>query len=87
MTDRPAISPATVSPPPPSGRPRVVLLRTAPETVLDDYGKLMRSAGYAEILKRDAPTALTTERGRKLPRLPVPTIPIPAIAPVVMPRK
>ena len=36
----------------------MALLRTAPETVLDDYGKLMRSAGYAEILKRDAPTAL-----------------------------
>ncbi len=58
MTDRPAISPATESPPPPPGRPRVALLRTAPETVLDDYGKLMRSAGYAERLNRDAPTAL-----------------------------
>jgi uncharacterized protein (DUF362 family) len=58
MTDRPAISLTTESPPRPPARPRVALLRTAPETVLDDYGKLMRSAGYAETLKRDVPTAL-----------------------------
>ncbi len=58
MTDRPAISPTTESPAPPPGRPRVALLRTAPETVLDDYGKLMRSARYADTLKRKAPTAL-----------------------------
>ena len=58
MTDRPAISPTTESPAPPPGRPRVALLRTAAETVLDDYGKLMRSARYADTLKRKAPTAL-----------------------------
>ena len=58
MSERSSTSPATDSPPPPPGRPRVALLRTAPETVLDDYARLMRSAGYADGLDRDAPTAL-----------------------------
>ena len=58
MTERLSSSPATDSPPPPSGRPRVALLRTSPETVLDDYARLMRTAGYTEALDRDAPTAL-----------------------------
>jgi uncharacterized protein (DUF362 family) len=31
---------------------RVAVLRTSPETVLDDYGRLMRSIGYADLLDR-----------------------------------
>jgi uncharacterized protein (DUF362 family) len=31
---------------------RVAVLRTSPETVLDDYGRLMRSVGYADLLDR-----------------------------------
>ena len=58
MTERSSASPARDSPPPTSGRPRVALLRTAPESVLDDYASLMRTAGYADALNRDAPTAL-----------------------------
>jgi len=39
-------------------RPKVAVLRTRPETVLDDYGRLMRLAEYDQYLPRDKDTAL-----------------------------
>jgi uncharacterized protein (DUF362 family) len=40
------------------GRGRVAVLRTHPETVVEDYGRLMRLAGYTEALPRDHDTLL-----------------------------
>jgi uncharacterized protein (DUF362 family) len=40
------------------GRGRVAVLRTRPETVLDDIGRLMRLAGYQAALPRDHDTIL-----------------------------
>ncbi len=40
------------------GRGRVAIVRTSPETVLDDYARLMSLAGYQEILPRDKTTLL-----------------------------
>jgi uncharacterized protein (DUF362 family) len=40
------------------GRGRVAVLRTRPETVIEDYGRLMRLAGYADALPRDHETIL-----------------------------
>jgi len=40
------------------GTSRVAILRTTPQTVLDDYGRLMRLAGSREALDASAPTAL-----------------------------
>jgi len=37
---------------------RVAVLRTKPETVLEDYGRLMRSIGYADVLDRSADVLL-----------------------------
>lgn len=37
---------------------RVAVLKTNPETVLDDYGRLMRMAGYQDHIKKDSDTAL-----------------------------
>ena len=58
MTEQPA--PAPPSPPVADsrGRPRVALLRTNPDTVLEDYARVMRLAGYREVLDAAAPTAL-----------------------------
>ena len=39
-------------------RSRVAVLRTSPETVLDDYGKLMRLADYTSFLPKDNATLL-----------------------------
>jgi len=39
-------------------RAKVAVLRTEPETVLDDYGRLMRLAGYRDVIDQSAPTAL-----------------------------
>jgi len=39
-------------------RSRVAILKTTPETVLDDYGRLMRLAGYGEHIDPSVPTAL-----------------------------
>ena len=39
---------------------RIALIRTRPESVLEDIGEAMRLAGYAEHLDRTAPTALKT---------------------------
>ncbi|MBN1222218.1 MAG: DUF362 domain-containing protein [Candidatus Aminicenantes bacterium] len=39
-------------------RPQVVVLKTKPESVLDDYEKLMHKAGYENYLSRDIPTLL-----------------------------
>lgn len=39
-------------------KPKVAVLKTSPETVLDDYGRLMRMAGYQDVLGKDPETAL-----------------------------
>ena len=41
-----------------SGRPRVAIIRTKPETVIEDYGKAMRLAGYRAVISPDSKTAL-----------------------------
>jgi uncharacterized protein (DUF362 family) len=41
-----------------AGRGRVALLRTRPETVLDDYRRLLDLAGYEASLPKDRPTLL-----------------------------
>ena len=40
------------------GRSRISLVRTTPETVLDDYAKAMNMAGYRETISSEIPTAL-----------------------------
>jgi uncharacterized protein (DUF362 family) len=40
------------------GRGRVAVLKTTPETVLEDYGRLMELAGYREALPQDRDTLL-----------------------------
>jgi uncharacterized protein (DUF362 family) len=40
------------------GKGRVAVLRTRPETVLDDYGRLLHLAGYQNALPRDRETLL-----------------------------
>ncbi|RME04729.1 MAG: DUF362 domain-containing protein, partial [Deltaproteobacteria bacterium] len=40
------------------GRPKVAVVRTTPETVLDDYGRLMRMAEYEKYLPKEKETAL-----------------------------
>ena len=37
---------------------KVAILRTRPQTVLEDYYKLMNLAGYQDVIKKDADTAL-----------------------------
>lgn len=37
---------------------KVAVLKTTPETVLDDYGKAMRMAGYQDVIRKDRDTAL-----------------------------
>jgi len=37
---------------------KVAVLKTSPETVLEDYGKLMRSVGYRDVIKPDKSTLL-----------------------------
>ena len=39
-------------------KPKVAVLRTSPETVIEDYGRLMRLAGYQQHLPKDKDTAL-----------------------------
>jgi len=39
-------------------RPLVAVLRTSPETVLEDYHTLMNLAGYQDVIAKDADTAL-----------------------------
>ena len=41
-----------------SGKGKVAVLKTQPETVLEDYRELMRLAGYAEALPKDKETLL-----------------------------
>lgn len=38
--------------------PTVSVLKTSPETVLDDYSRLMKLAGYEQELRKDVPTLL-----------------------------
>ncbi len=37
-------------------RPRIAVLKTRPQTVVEDYGRLMRLAGYRAVLDRSIPT-------------------------------
>ena len=39
---------------------RVAVLKTSPDTVLEDYGRLMHLANYQQFLPRDKETALKT---------------------------
>ncbi len=39
-------------------RPRIAVLRTRPETVLEDYGRVMRLAGYDGVIDRSVPTLI-----------------------------
>ncbi|MBW2123871.1 MAG: DUF362 domain-containing protein, partial [Deltaproteobacteria bacterium] len=39
-------------------KPIVAVLRTTPETVVEDYGKLMRMAGYQEEISKQYETIL-----------------------------
>ena len=41
-----------------SGRPRVAIIRTKPDTVVEDYGKAMRLAGYRAVISPDSKTTL-----------------------------
>ena len=41
-----------------AGRGKVAILRTTPETVLEDYARLMELAGFQEVLPRDKETIL-----------------------------
>lgn len=56
MPTRPEPSPATT--PPGSRRAVVAVVRTRPETVLDDYAEVMRLAGYRDVLRTDRDTIL-----------------------------
>jgi uncharacterized protein DUF362 len=40
------------------GRPRIAVLRTKPERVVEDYGRLMRLAGYKAVLQPSIPTLI-----------------------------
>jgi uncharacterized protein (DUF362 family) len=39
-------------------RPKIAVLKTSPATVLADYGKVMRLAGYRDVLSRDRETLI-----------------------------
>ena len=39
-------------------KPKVAIVRTSPETVLEDYHRLMNLAGYQNALAKDVDTAL-----------------------------
>lgn len=56
-TKTPPAAAATGKPKTP-GRSRISLVRTTPETVLDDYAKAMNMAGYRDAISPDIPTAL-----------------------------
>jgi len=49
---------ASASPDVQPARPKVAVLRTEPETVVEDYGRLMRLAEYEKYLPKDKETAL-----------------------------
>jgi len=60
----PLIMPLVIDvPAPPTDRPRtrtarVAVVRTRPETVIEDYGRVMHLAGYSDVLMRDRDTLL-----------------------------
>ena len=60
----PLIMPLVIDVPvPPTDRPRtrtarVAVVRTRPETVIEDYGRVMHLAGYSDVLTRDRDTLL-----------------------------
>jgi uncharacterized protein (DUF362 family) len=51
-------APTTTAAPDPPRTARVAVVRTRPETVLDDYARVMDLAGYAETISRDRDTLL-----------------------------
>ena len=56
MTTHP--QPEPVSPTPTTPRPKVAVVRTRPETVLEDVGRAMRLADYQQVLPLDIPVLL-----------------------------
>lgn len=50
--------PTVASPPPPTRTARVAVVRTRPDTVLDDYARVMDLAGYRDTITRDRETLL-----------------------------
>ncbi len=51
-------TPDAVEPAPRSRTARVAVVRTRPETVLEDYGRVMDLAGYRDVLSRDRDTLI-----------------------------
>src|SRR3990167_6665408 len=51
-------APATPEPRSRSRTARVAVVRTRPETVIEDYGRVMDLAGYRDVLSRDRDTLL-----------------------------
>ena len=51
-------SPTPVAPPRAPDTARVAVVRTRPETVIEDYGRVMALAGYQRTLARDVDTLL-----------------------------
>lgn len=51
-------APATVPPQPRTRTARVAVIRTRPDTVIEDYGRVMDLAGYRDVLARDRETLL-----------------------------
>ena len=51
-------APATPATPTSTGTARVAVVRTRPETVIEDYGRVMDLAGYSNVLARDRDTLL-----------------------------
>ena len=60
----PAVSdtPSTLSPPAPSRTARVAVVRTRPDTVVEDYGCAMDLAGYRDVLPQDRDAIIQTRR-------------------------
>jgi uncharacterized protein (DUF362 family) len=51
-------APEIVSPPPALATARVAVVRTRPETVLDDYARVMELAGYRDAISKDRDTLI-----------------------------
>ena len=52
------VTPEPMSPRPASRTARVAVVRTRPETVIEDYARVMDLAGYRDVLSRDRDTLL-----------------------------
>ena len=58
MATSPSTKQEAVARPGPPAKPRVAVLHTTPETVLEDIGLAMRMAGYQSVLSPEAETLL-----------------------------